>query len=527
MSNALGRVGRYLVDCIAIDTRTLAVFRIFVGLLIIGDLLARASTFTYFYTDDGVVPQELAEARTVANAFSVYFYTQDPTVIALIFLVSGIIAVQLIIGYKSTFAIIASFILVISLDHHNPLILSHADTLFRLLMFWAIFLPLGERWSIDSLQRERAPRARIANLATFAILLQMIYMYTVNGIHKVNGPQWNSREATPLIFGLDDMTYFLAEPLRQFPTLLEIFGTMWYFLLVGSIVMLLLPGWYRTAYAFMLFMAHFSFSITVRIGGFGWVGMAGVFLFFPTRFWDDLEALLRPRRVWGQVIEPTRSGIEQAGRRVASTWPRLQNPWPLPSVVRDGVFDIGMTLLIISLFVFPTIWFLDDEEIIEWDRSSVEDRVEDEFRRFGVRQSQWTVFAPNPRTTDRYYVFPARTADGELLDVYNDRPFTFERPYDQLQKQYGNYRERFYMNTIRRAGEHGTPPRHLADWICRDYLENRGIELTQINMYVINERITRDTIDDWQNRERWSDLMSTHACGDHVPEEFDLPEDPP
>lgn len=522
----LGQIGRYLIQCVTIDSRTLAVFRIAVGLLIIGDVLARAGTFAFFYTEDGVVPQELAEARTVDGAVSLFFYTQDSTVIALLFLIHALVAIQLMIGYKTTFAMIVSFIFVISLDHHNPLVLSHADTLFRLLCFWAIFIPLGERWSVDALQRDRKPRLAVASLGTLAILLQMVYMYTLNGIHKMNGPLWNSREATPLIFGLDDMTYFLAGPMRQFPVMLEILGTMWYFLLMISILLLFLQGRSRYALVLLIFGAHLSFTITVRIGAFGWVGMAGVLLFLPAIFWEDLKSITMRLNLWERTAIPVRNGFAAFGDRAARSLPKLQPRLGVPATVRDGAFDIGMTFLIMSMFVFPTLQFLDDQDVMDWDRSAVEDRIDTEFRKIGVRQSEWTVFAPNPRITDRYYVFPALTADGELLDVYNDRPFTFERPYDELQNIYGNYRERFYMNSVRRAGDRGGPPDYLIDWICRDYAD-RGIELAQINTYAINETVTRETIDDHQNRARSTELLAIHACAGHSPGQIELPEDPP
>jgi hypothetical protein len=526
MNERLGQLGQYIMYCFSVDSRTLAVFRIAIGLLVIGDVLARASTFTFFYTENGVVPQELAEARTVEGAFSFFFYTQDTVVIALLFAIHFLVALQLIIGYKTRFAMILTFLFAISLDHHNPLNLSHADTLFRLLCFWAIFVPLGERWSVDALQRKEAPRATIANLATAALLLQMVYMYTVNGIHKLGSEMWNSREATPLIFGLDDMTYFLAGPMRQYPFLLEILGTMWYFLLVISILLLLLPGRARYILALMIFGAHFSFTVTVRIGAFGWVGMSGVLLFLPAKFWDDVTAIAHRLNLWDRIVVPVHDGLYAFGDRCARALPAFRFNLGIPDVVRNGAFDIGMTFLILSLFVLPSIWFMNDQGVINWQRSSVEQTIEDNFRKIGVRQSEWTVFAPTPRTTDRWYVFPAMTTDGELLDVYNDRPFSFDRPYDELQNIYGNYRERFYMNTIRRAGQSGTPPNYLVEYICRDYAD-QGIELAQIEMYVIHERVTLETIDDWQNRETWSELMSRHACPGHGIEPLDLPIDPP
>ncbi len=50
----------FLVGCVRIDTRTLAVFRIGVALLILANLLLRARNFSFFYTENGVVPQALA-----------------------------------------------------------------------------------------------------------------------------------------------------------------------------------------------------------------------------------------------------------------------------------------------------------------------------------------------------------------------------------------------------------------------------------------------------------------------------------
>lgn len=526
MNEWFDRLSRYLVQSFTIDSRTLAVFRIAIGLLVIGDVLARASTFTFFYTENGVVPQELAESRVINGAFSFFFYTQNSIVIAILFSIHVLVAVQLIAGYKTRFATIVTFLFVISLDHHNPLVLSHADTLFRLLCFWAIFVPLGERWSIDAMQRKDVPRATIASLGTAALLIQMVYMYSLNGYHKLGSEVWNSRDATPLIFGLDDMTYFLAGPMRQFPVMLEILGTVWYFLLVISIVLLILHGRPRYILALLIFGAHFSFTVTVRIGAFGWVGMSGVLLFLQARFWDDMTAIAHRLNLWDRVVMPVHDRLYAFGDRSARALPLLRPKLGIPAVARDAAFDVGMTFLILSLFVLPVFWFISDQGAFRWQRTIIEQTIDENFRKIGVRQSEWTVFAPTPRTVDRWYVFAASTTDGEFLDVFNDRPFSFDRPYDELQNIYVNYRERFYMNSILQSRQVGTPPAYLADYICRDYAE-QGIELAQIEMYVINERVTRETIDDWPNRETWTELMSRHACEGHDVVELDLPIDPP
>jgi hypothetical protein len=512
---------RYMIE---IDARTLALFRILVGLLIIGDVLARAGTFYYFYTEDGVVPQELAQARTVDYAFSFFFFTTSTPVIAALFVLHGLFAVQLILGYRTRLATIISFLFVISLDNANPLITSHADSLFRLLVFWAIFLPLGERWSIDALQRATPPRRAIASIASAAMLFQMIYMYVLNGFLKTLSDAWKTGQATPFIFGLDDMTYFLGTVLRNYPTMLEYGGWLWFGMLLGSPLLLILPGWPRAALTGMFAIAHLSFAVTVRIGGFGWVAMSGVVLFLPSKFWDDLASLAARRETLNRVVSTTYAGLERFGRGLAGLAPSPRFLDQVPKRATAGVFYVSMAAAIVVVYIVPSAVHLSFYDVVERQPTTLEDRIYHGTQIIRITQARWTVFAPNTRQTDRYYVFAARTTDGELLDIYADRPLSFDRPFEQLQLQYGNYRERFYMNSVHRAGERGDTNWHLGEYLCRVYRDEHGVEIEQINMFVVHETITRETIADPTDREREHQLFYRHGCGDREPEEIDLPE---
>jgi hypothetical protein len=270
--------------------------------------------------------------------------------------------------------------------------------------------------------------------------------------------------------------------------------------------------------------AHASFAITVRIGAFPYVAIAGVMLFLPSRFWEDARTVLNNLRVWDPYVTGLASRTERVAHMVAARLPNVQlNARPL-RVAGEAVNDMAITIAVAAVLVLPGIALLAETNLYDRAPSEVEERIDDVATRFGVSQARWTVFAPNPRTTDRYYVFPARTSDGDLIDVYNDRPMTFERPYDQLNRQYFTYRDRFYMNSVRRAGNRGDIPGAFADYLCDRWRDERGIELTHINMYVVNERVTRETIQAHWDRNRQIDLFYTHGCGDHVPEEIELSE---
>jgi len=504
------------LGAIAIDTRALAIFRIGAGLLILADLLLRSRNFWFFYTESGVVPQSMAETMTADNAFSVFFYTTDSSVIAALFVVQALVALLLIVGYRTRLVTIAAFLLVVSLDHHNPLVLSYADTLFRLLLFWAIFLPLGERWSIDAVHRDRAPRVSVANLATAAILSQIVYMYLVNGYHKRESALWTGGEATPLIMGLDNTTFLLGEFTRNFPTLLQYGGLMWYLMLLASPLLILLRGNARLLFVLFFMGGHASFALTVRIGAFAYVALTGLVLFVQTPVWDRLATLGTP--LWSRLERPD-IALAQFGSRV-----------PYPTLLagrlertRWTILTIAVAIAMISLLVLPAIalapfgGFVDDED-------GPLERVDDRASIINVDQPDWSVFAPHPRTVDRYYVFPAETESGERIDVYQDRELTFDRPGQELQRQFSTYRERFYMNSVRRGGPNEIVPETYAEHLCENWENEHGEGLAYVNIYYVVEQVTLETLDDPEERSSDIEPIYYHSCDGGEPKTI-LPSD--
>ena len=503
-------------NAVAIDTRALATFRIVAALLIVADIFLRARNFTFLYTEEGVVPQSMAMEMTAENAFSVYYFTTSSTVIAALFALTVLVALQLLVGYKTRLATVVAFLLVVSLDHHNPLVLSYADVLFRLLLFWAIFLPLGERWSVDALHADVKPRATVSSLASAAILAQMIFMYLLNGYHKTESGLWTGGEATPLILGLDNTTFFLGDFMRDFPMLLQFGGLTWYYILLFSPLLLVFRGRTRTLFAALFLGGHATFAITVRIGAFPYVAIAGLILFLPPSFWNDLESLFRASPL--TRLETYRDPLERAGSRL----PTFRYDSPPVDRVRTGVYTVALVVAVVSLLVVPALGHLPVAGFVD-DDGGPEDRIDDRADVLSINQPPWTVFAPHPRTTDRYYVFPAETEDGETVDAYNGRELTYDRPYDELQKQFGTYRERFYMNDVRRGGPGDVVSETLADHLCETWEDEHGTALTHINMYAVAEDVTLETIDDPDDRDRDVTRFYEHGCGDNEPTAIDPP----
>ncbi len=526
---------RRIVNRLAIDTRSLAVFRILLGGLIIGDLLSRSRNFHFYYTDDGVVTQELAQWWT-SDAFSIFYYTSNSSLIALLFAIHGLVALQLIVGYKTRLATIVSFLFVISLDHHNPLVLSYADTLFRLLFFWAIFLPLGERWSVDAVHRARDVRTNFVGIAGLFAMSQMIMMYSINGMHKFPSDLWQTGEGTPLVMGIDEMTYLLGDTLREVPFLLELGGRLWFYLLLASPLLLLLSGRWRLPLVALFMGGHASFALSVRIGAFAYVAFTGLVLFVQTSFWEDAKAALGRLGVDSDRLYPSK----QRQRLLADPFPNYTLDSERNKHRKQDLYHLTMGLVTVGIVVTVAAIALsyggiihdevpDDEERIYYtvENTPVVEQIDSAANHFNIDQPSWSIFAgPDPRTSDRYYVFAAKTADGEELDIYFDRELSYERPYQQLQNQHDTYRMRFYMNSIRRASDFNDAPDLLVSHLCDTWKEDHDTEITHLNMYTVRETITHETIDTPEDRDRSIHLLHEFTCSDSdEPGEFSPPSD--
>ncbi len=536
-------IRNHLRYSVTIDVRSLAVFRVLLGLIIAVEVVLRLRNFSYFYTESGAVPRSLAlsvapQTRlSPEGVFSVYHLTTSSTLILTLMAVQVLVALFLTVGYRTRTATVLSFLFMVSLDAHNPLVLSYADMLLRLLLFWAIFLPLADRWAVDAVHGG-GNRRQFTGIASALVLLQMVAMYLVNGVHKTNSYLWRTGEATPIVFGLDELTFLLGDTLREFPSLLYYGGMAWYYMLLLSWLLLLLRGRARTLFTWAFIFAHLSFAVTVRIGLFPYVSIAGLVLFLQRDFWNDPDRVLSAAGGFVPSLSRGLHRLETGGVRFAEALPQVRTVSEPITRHRETVYNVSTFLVVILLLtvVFVVVLaqvlitpagYLADAEVER--EQLVKDTVSNNpvtspilnaSRVFGVDQPDWRIFTP-PDTQDKYYVFPAETQAGEEVDIYNDREMTFDRPYSELQKQHDTYRERFYMNILSQASRELIEVEALerySEYLCSEWREEHGVEVVRFNMYRVEETVTLDTIDSPEDRSRSVTLMYAYGCGGHAPE---------
>ena len=131
------------------DLRSLAALRIVLALIVLLDLFGRAQNLRAHYSDDGVLSRRLLIEELNEWRWSVNLANGTLAFQTLAFAVAAVAAVGMLLGYRTRLMTIIVWVMVVSIQVRNPMVLSGADTLLRLLLFWSMFLPLGAWWSID------------------------------------------------------------------------------------------------------------------------------------------------------------------------------------------------------------------------------------------------------------------------------------------------------------------------------------------------------------------------------------------
>lgn len=444
----------------SIDTRALAVFRMALGSIVLVDLLRRSTDLVAFYTDAGVVPRDvLATQAPVFRSISVHALWGSAWAQVVLFVVAGVFALCLLVGYRTRLATLVTFVLLISLHIRNPAVLSGGDSLLRHLLLWGVFLPLGERWSVDAEQNDKC-RDSVASFATAGLLLQVVAVYLTNAIFKLRGDIWLNGDAVEQVLSLSRHSTWLGELLLDVPLLLTLADYIWLALLVSSPCMVALTGIWRSVIPGLLAAMHAGMVLLMQLGIFPFVSIAALLPFLPPVVWDTFPS---PegfyRRLSGYVPDtPTVPGL---------------------SGVRSGLHSLvsplaAMLLCGLVLVNAASVGYVD---LPEGTPAAIEDKA-------------WNMFAPYPPSDDGWYVMPATLESGQRVDALQRETLRWDRPPD-VDTTFPNERWRKLLYQLRGA-EHRELQRPLAQYLCWRWNRTHDDEMVSVRIVYVTERTGGD-----------------------------------
>lgn len=286
-------IKEYFKNLFSLDYRSLALMRISIGLILVLDTIERGRSLVAHYTDLGVLPRaHFLELFNNPWLISVHHMSGTAFFEGILFIITGLLAVAVLIGYRTTLATVLSWFLIISVQNRNPLVIQGGDVILRCVMFFAMFLPWGARWSFDNFRNKTKPAEEklVFSAATVGYIAQIFVFYLFAGLLKT-GVQWKDGTALYYALSIDQLTTPFGHFLLGFPRALTFltYSTIW--LEIYGTLLFIFPLWnqYTRLVGIVLFaMFQIGINLSMSIGLFGAISIAITLGLLPSIFWDKV-----------------------------------------------------------------------------------------------------------------------------------------------------------------------------------------------------------------------------------------------
>jgi hypothetical protein len=329
----------------SLDVRSLAAFRMAMGVIVASDALLRSRDASLMLAPDGIFPLPLLRDYLADPcAWSLATLVDSPWMGPLMLCVEAAAGTLLAVGCATRFATVVSWVAVVSIVRRTAPATNAGDEWLTCLLFWSMFLPLASCWSWDARRGSRS--GRVFSAATVALVLQIAVVYLAAGLAKWND-SWLSGAAFRFAVSVHDHGTPLGEWLLGQDWLARPFS--WGVLsleLLGPILLIVWPAPRIRVSLVMLFMLfHLATCVTMTVGLFGFIGMAAWLALVPTEAWDRLMARgagdrLAPSDACGRLSWAGTWTCAVAGMlalvslvHTITPWQRRPLPWPLRSLI--------------------------------------------------------------------------------------------------------------------------------------------------------------------------------------------------
>lgn len=416
-----------------LDLRSLALMRIGVAVVLLMDLIIRFTHLEAHYTDNGVLPLPvLFERLWNPYHFSIYTISTSAPLLSVVFLANLAAIGGLLVGYRTRLFTSICWIFLLSLHNRNPLNHQAGDDLLRMLLFWAIFLPWGYCYSVDSRRRNHEPVAPpvYVSFAGFAYLCQVAYVYFFSALLKTS-PEWTS-DFTALYYALslDQVVKPFGKLLYPYGNLLKFLTASVYYTELLAPLLLLIPfrsAYFRLAFILLVGLLQIGISFTLYVGLFPLISVVA------------LLGLI-PGLVWETICRQYPALVRYFKRMAASGTQTAQ-----PAFFRKSAFPTekpAVTFIVAGLWAYGLLW-----NIQTTGKLSLPGQTHWVAHLLRVDQF-WGMFAPEVFKDDGWFVLAGKTSGGQIIDLTQQgKTVSYARPAS-VAGTYTSDRWRKYLENI-------------------------------------------------------------------------------
>jgi len=424
--------GRSLVAAyLTVDPRSLGLFRVLFGLVLLSDLARRWVELGYWYVNSGLLPNHTVLWRPPAGSiFSLFFTLSSAREAQLGFVLCAAVYTLYIAGYRTRWLQVLTLLARVSLNSRLAPLENGGDMVMDLLCVLTLPLPLGARFSLDALasrpdssahtdeagaagengETRAATTAPVISVAVLALILQFAAIYLFNASSK-NGLAWRDGSAVHYALHQDKLVTWVGVWMREHLSVSTLRALTWSTLAVEwlGFALIISPLCLRQARLLAVCIMpslHLGFALGLNVGGFSPAMISFYSLLLRAEDWHWLS------RRFGERLRPLAADFE----RWVRPWLRARPVAPSP--VSGATRWLGEGAILVVLLAIASEALNDNAAVPQALRFSQPRWAKAVIEYPRILQG-WRMFASEPSRIDSMIYVDAITAEGVHVDPYN------------------------------------------------------------------------------------------------------------
>jgi len=410
---------------LTVDPRSLGLFRVLFGSVLLSDLCRRWVELGVWYTNSGLLPNHTVLWRPPAQSmFSLFFTVSSANEAQLGFVLCAVVYALFIVGYRTRWLQVLTLLARVSLNSRLAPLENGGDMVMDLLCLLTLPLPLGARFSLDALAlRVQRPAVTgdagappeptttpVVSIAVLALLLQFAAIYLFNASSKV-GPAWHDGSAVYYALHQDKLVTWVGVWMREHLSISTLRMLTWSTLATEwlGFALIITPVFVREARLLAVCIMpslHLGFALGINVGGFSPAMISFFPLLLRAEHWQWLSRRFAAR------VQPLTAALERRTR----PWLR---PSPAPSAwVSFYARWLGEGAVLVVLVAIASEALNDNTPVPQalrvpqprWAKAVIE---------YPRILQGWRMFASEPSRVDSMIYVDALTANGAHVDPYN------------------------------------------------------------------------------------------------------------
>lgn len=271
-----------------VDARVPAMFRVALGLVTLVDFAGRLQDAFTFYSTQGLLAPDAPIARRALLDELLFGAQPSPARVVVVFVLYFVAIACFTLGYRTRLSTVMAWAVISAVQMRNRVICDGGDTLLRILLFWAMFVDLGGRLSLDVALGRRPAQAAVPGWPVRLLRLQIALVYLVAGVTK-NGSSWMDGSAVYYaVQSIDFGRPFGSWLVAHLPVARAVaFATL--AIEISFAPLVLAPvrfGGLRLLGLLLGLALHVGIAATMRVGIFSWVLPASYSIYLLPRWID-------------------------------------------------------------------------------------------------------------------------------------------------------------------------------------------------------------------------------------------------